>query len=171
MDETGFRKQQRSCIKVEDTVPHFLVTKPFTWLPNFHTFFTSNYLYLWSTSKEQKLMTWVEEHNRGTQWITLTSSSIFKVLKKYDFWARTQDLWPGNQLHKLILSNSTQDFITDKSVHHFHNETEMKQKSCLFEILFITDKRTLLQITSALRSTYDYKSNCKCLCNPYFGRI
>jgi len=130
MDETGFRKQQRSHIKVEeDTVPHFLVTKPFTWLPNLHTFFTSDYLYLWCTSKEQKLMTWVKVHNRSTQWITLTTSSIFKVLKYiyiYDFWAGIQDPWPGSQLHKLFLSNATQDFITDKSVHHFHNETEMK---------------------------------------------
>jgi hypothetical protein len=47
MDETGFRKQQRSQMKVEaDNVPHFLVTKPFTWLANFHTFFTSDYWYL-----------------------------------------------------------------------------------------------------------------------------
>jgi hypothetical protein len=39
MDETCFKKQHRSHIKVEeDTVPHFLVTKPFTWLPNLHTF-------------------------------------------------------------------------------------------------------------------------------------
>jgi hypothetical protein len=42
MDETGFSKQQRSRIKVEEgIVLHFLVTKPFTWLPNLHTFFTS----------------------------------------------------------------------------------------------------------------------------------
>ena len=180
MDETGFRKQQRSQIKVEeDTVLHFLVTKPFTRLPNLHTFFTSDYLYLLCTSKEQKLMTWVEVHNRSTQWITLTTSSILKQTliyiyihthththtHTYDFWAGIRDPWPGSQLHKLFLSNSTQDFITDKFVHHFHNETEMKQKSCIFEILFIRDKRTLLHIIniSALQSTYDYKITCTCL--------
>jgi hypothetical protein len=51
MDETGFRKQHRSHIKVEeDTVPHFLETKP-------SYIFISDYLYLQCTSKEQKFMT------------------------------------------------------------------------------------------------------------------
>jgi hypothetical protein len=80
LDETGFRKQHRSHTKAEeDALPHFLKTKP-------SHIFISDYLYLWCTSKEQKLMTWMEVHNRRTQLITLTTSSILKVLKNiYDF--------------------------------------------------------------------------------------